>query len=220
MSLKKGLTWIFPTVFSLMSGVANAASVTFDFSGEVTYGGSLSTIGSPVTGSFSYDTNAAPSISFGNFANYSFSAPFGISAAVNGHTVEASLLSVTVVNNFGGNVEDTFEVDASQLFVDGVSYPNGSFGFVLASEPGHTGVFSSTALPSSLNVAAFDAGPSLNYGFLQRDGGPTGTLLQFSVNSITSNSPVPEPSSFALTALGLLLISGAYYRKTNAPDMC
>lgn len=202
MSLKKYIAAV-SAVYALACGVANAAIVNFQFSGTITYGGTLAATGSPLTGAFSYDTNTVPSFSSGGYASYGFPAPFALSASVSGHTVGTSNLSVSIWDNFGGNVEDMVNVSSGPVSVDGVSYPNGSFGFQLASKPGKTSVLTGTALPSHFDVTAFDAGSTLNYGWLQGDGAPGGQLLQFSVESIT---PVPLPSAMILLASGMLAI--------------
>jgi hypothetical protein len=183
MSLRKQLA-VASVIFSLVSGAASAANVTFQFTGTVTYGGDLAATGSRITGVYSYDTKTLPAFSYAGFANYVIAPPSVIAAEVEGHAIVANNLNVSIWDNYGGNVEDMVEVSGGPVLVDSQAYPGGSFGFRLASMPGNTRVLTSTALPSSLHVRAFDAGPTLNYGWLQSDGGPTGQLLQFSVDSI------------------------------------
>lgn len=211
MSLKKYFVAV-SAMFLLASGVASAAIVNFQFTGTVTYGSTLAAIGSQIGGAFSYDTSTLPSSSTGSYASYGFSAPFGFSASVAGHTVVTNNLSVTIWNNFGGNVEDMVNISGGPVLVDGSSYPNGSFGFQLASKPGNTGVLTSTALPSFFDVAAFDAGSTLNYGWLQSDGAPGGQLLQFSVDSVT---PVPLPPALMLLVSGMLAMGGLLRRNSK-----
>ena len=98
----------------------------------------------------------------------------------------ASNLNVSIWDNYGRNVEDMVEVTSGPVFVDDSYYQNGSVGFRLASKPGNTRVITRTSLPSFLDVRAFDADKSLNYGWLQSDGAEGGQLLQFSINSIVS----------------------------------
>lgn len=196
-------------VFLLASGVASAAVVNFQFSGTVTYGGTLAATGSQIVGMFSYETDTLPSTSFDGYASYGLPAPFTLSASVAGHTVVTNNLRVSIWDNFGGNVEDMVDISGGPVAVDGSSYPNGSFGFRLASKPGNTGVLTGTSLPFSLDVTAFDAGSTLNYGWLQSDGGPSGQLLQFSVGSVTA---VPIPSALILLASGMLAMGGVFRR--------
>jgi hypothetical protein len=196
-----------------LPGMVSAEIINFQLMGTITYGGTLATIGSPITGSFAYDTDALLVVSMGEYAAYEFNAPFGFSGNASGHTIATNRLSVSIWNNFGGNVEDMIEVSGSYpVTVDGISYPNGSFGFRLASRPGNTTVLNNTALPYFFDVSAFDAGPTLNYGWLQRDGAPGGQLLQFSINSIT---PVPVPPAFMLMLSGLMVVAGAFLRSSK-----
>ncbi|WP_372522680.1 hypothetical protein [Sulfuricaulis sp.] len=211
MPLKKYFLVIL-AVFLLDSGVASAAVVNFQFTGTVTDGGTLAATGSQIVGTFSYDTDTLPSMSLDGYASYGFPAPFALSATVAGHTVVTNNLNVSIWDNQGGNVEDMVEVIGGPVSVDGNSYPNGAFGFRLASQPGNTGVLTSTALPSFFDVAAFDAGSTLTYGVLQSDGGPSGGLLGFSVDSITA---VPVPPALLLMVSGMLALGGALRRNSN-----
>lgn len=200
-------------LFILTSGVTKAATINFEFTGTVTYGGSLATIGNLITGEFSYDTSALPFFQFGNtaawnFAEYRFQPPFGISASFNGHTVTANDLNVKVTKNFGGNVEDSVNVIAFTPLVDGNLYPEGAIGFNLGSR--NANVLTDTSLPTFFNLAAFDA-PNPNFGFLQGNGSSNGALLQFSIDSIQS-IPVSEPSSFMLIVAGILSVSRLFRR--------
>jgi hypothetical protein len=67
---------------------------------------------------------------------------------------------------------------------------------------GNTSALTSTALPSSFNVAAFDA---WRYGWVNSNGTDSGYLLQFSVNSISS---VPVPAAAWLLGSGLIGLAG------------
>lgn len=210
MPLKKYFLVIL-AVFLFDSGVASAAVVDFQFTGTVTYGGSLSATGSQITGTFSYDTDTLPSSTAAGYASYWLTVPFGLSASVNGHTVVADNMNISIWDNFGGNAEDIVNISGYPATVDGTTYPNGSFGFQLASAPGNTGVLASTALPTSFNVATFDAVSNLNYGWLQSDGAPGGMLLQFSIDSVV----VPIPPAFVMMASGMLAIGGMFWRSSK-----
>lgn len=188
MSTKKFIV-VFIAVISLFSVAANAEIVTFKFSGSVTYtNGTLATAvtGSPITGIVSYDTSVSGADLLTGYSSYSIPSPFVISASVGQHTIMAKNLNVSIWDNYGGNVEDMVWMLGGSVFVDGNSYPDGAFGFVVASGPGNTKALTSTALPSCLDVTAFDAGSTLSYGVLQSDGGSNGQILQFSIDSIIS----------------------------------
>ena len=183
MSAKKYL-WIVSAAVLLFSGAASADIITYQFTGTVSYGGTLASTGNTITGSFSYHTKSKPVISNPGYASYRFIQPFGMSASVNGHSLSTTNLGVDVVNNFGGNVEDMVDIFGGPIQVDSDSFPDGYFGLHLASKAGNTKVLKNTKLPTSYNVNEFDAGSEQNYGTLQIDGSPNGTLLQFSIDSI------------------------------------
>jgi hypothetical protein len=110
---------------------------------------------------------------------------------VAGHTITTERLLVTVVNNFKGNIEDSLNVMGEPMVLDGTTFPEGVFGFVLSSAPLHRDVLKGTKLPHKVDVPAFDAHESLSYGVLQINGGQQGTLLQFRVDSVTAVKEVP-----------------------------
>lgn len=136
MSSIKQLLPVFTTMFALTVAAADATATTINFTGTVTFGGTLATVGSNVTGSFSYDSDTPPWFTLPHEGFYSISAPSALVVNFSGHTVVADSLSIFVVNNFGGNIEDSFEVDGNAPTIDGILYPNGTFTFVLASAPG------------------------------------------------------------------------------------
>ena len=180
---------------ALFSGVANADIITFKFTGTVTYGGVLATVGDKITGLVSYDTNTLPLNDFTGYAYYKLPAPFVISASVGDHQIIANTPSVTVADNYGGNIEDSVTVSSGPVVVDNTTlYSNGSFGFHIASNAGSTEALTNTNLPVFFDLTAFDAGPSQNYGYLQMDGSSDGQLLGFSIDSIVSPQQLPQAS--------------------------
>jgi hypothetical protein len=184
MSVRKRYLMV-AAVFALASMAASAETIAFRYSGVVTYGGPMAVpAGTPITGTFSYDNETVPALAFTGYANYQIPVKFQMTGSFGSQKVVSNNMGVTVRNNAQSNVEDSVEVMGSAPVLDGTTLPNGVFGFILASGPGSTNVLKNTKLPKSYNVSKFDAGPSLNYGVLQSDGGQLGTLLQFSVDSI------------------------------------
>lgn len=184
MSLKK-IFGAAATAFALVTGAASAETISFQFQGKVTYGSPMAIlIGTPVTGTFSYDTSTLPSGTDKGYASYQIPSPHLLSAVIGGHNISAQNLQVSIWNHYKGNVEDMVNISGGPAILDGTSFTNGSFGFVLSSGPRSNNAINSTDLPKSFDIRKFNADPSLTYGYLQSDGGPTGQLLQFSVDSI------------------------------------
>jgi len=182
--------------FAFLAAAAHAETITFRFTGTVTYGSYLAPAGAQVTGAFTYDTKSSPIIDpkytrSGTVGYRAYRSESPMTAQVNGHTISSQFLSVEVFNNQGGNVEDMVWITGPYMTLDGTYFPNGSLGLTLASAPGNKAALANTNLPSSYDVSQFDAGPTLTYGYLQMDGSQTGTLLNFTVDSIVVTSVQP-----------------------------
>lgn len=175
-----------------VAGVATGATLTFQFTGTVTYGAGMSVpVGTPITGAYSYDTKTDPVDHTKGYSYYQIPLPHIISATVAGHTITTERLTVRVVNNSKGNAADLLDVTGWPMVLDGTTFPDGVLGFVLSSAPRHRKALHGTKLPHSVDVPAFDADASLSYGVLQINGGQDGTLLQFRVDSITATKTAP-----------------------------
>lgn len=182
-------------IIATLSAVATNASaetLTFRFSGVVTYGGAMGVpVGTAVVGAYSYDTETSPAIDYNGFADYQIPAPASMTLSFSGHTVTSGALGVSVWNHFKGNVEDMINVTGGGVMLDDTAFPGGAVGFQLASSPRNNRALKGKKLPSSLEVGLFNAGPTLNYGFLQTDGGPQGMQLQFTVDSVVATAGTP-----------------------------
>lgn len=171
----------------LLSAPAQAEVVTFEFRGKVTYSTYLAPVGTPVTGTFSYDTEAVPrqpgkpQPQVPGSMHYGLPMGFEFRAQVGGHTIVSQTVSVRVGNDFGGNVEDSIDVDGEVPVIDGTTYALGALHIALASGPGKTKVLTDTSLPLDINVHRFDAWA---VGQFTIDRSATGTQLQFDVNAI------------------------------------
>jgi len=178
-----------PTLLALLFGasVAHAEVRTFKISGTVVQSTPTAPAGSKVIGTFSYDTSAQPSYTIGDssgrgYGNSNYSLPAKFELKVNAHTISSDFFYVDVVNNFGGNVEDSVSAYGTPMTMDGTHFGQGSFGFYLATGPGKKHVLRSTELPDRLPVKRYDA--TLSYGWVNADGSGNGTLLSFSIDRI------------------------------------
>ena len=183
--IKKNYLAVAAASVLLFSSAAHAAIITFEFSGTVSAmgGTALAAVGTPIKGTFTYDDQTkAVYVNKNLYASYELAETSFISATVDGHSITSERLMVSVVNNFGGNVQDMVDIDGDVLHVDEASYPAGGIGMRLASRWDNKKAIKEISLPSSFNVDTFD--PQQSYGWVQRDGSQDGTLLQFSIDSI------------------------------------
>jgi hypothetical protein len=181
--------------FAFLAATAHAEIITFRFTGTVTYSTYLAPVGTQITGVFTYDTKSSPTIDpksqhAGVVGYRAYRSDIPVTAQVNGHTISSQFLTVDVFNNLGGNAEDMVWINGPYVTVDGTYFANGSLGLALASAYGHKTALPNANLPTSYDVSQFDA-PGLTYGYLQMDGSQTGTLLQFTVDSIDVTSVQP-----------------------------
>ncbi|WFP49121.1 hypothetical protein PL263_13555 [Methylomonas sp. EFPC3] len=177
---------VLASVLIFASGFAQAELVTLKFTGKVIYGGGLAASGDTVTGILSYESQPQD-LSAPNYASYSIPAPFVVSASFGDHIVISKGINITLYDNQGGNVEDMVTISGNSILVDNELYSEGSIGINLSSKSGSTEALVDTNLPLSFDLSKFDGGPTLTYGWLQKDGGPNGQLVQFSVDSIESS---------------------------------
>jgi hypothetical protein len=171
-----------------MSTQVHAEERVFVARGHVTTATPTAPAGAELNLCFSYDDDA-PAI-----YTYSDGKPRGYSYAsytlarqttltVNGHRFTAANLHVDVADNYGGNVEDSINLYAYPMVMDGTTFGKGGFGFVLGSAPGKTNVLKGISLPSRIEVKRFDS-PGFQYAFAQTDGSPNGDLLGAVVDSV------------------------------------
>lgn len=160
----------------------------FRFVGTVDQGSPMAPAGSTVTGTFAYDPTAKPDMLIGKPAGHvygqaNYIVPSAMTARVNGHTLTSTVTVVDVVNNFGGNIEDSVSVySQSPMVLDGTPFPEGSFGFYLGSGWSQTKVLGSTALPRRFSLQQFDGA---NYGWALAHGRSDGSLLSFVITQVT-----------------------------------
>jgi hypothetical protein len=174
------------TIACLASAAANAEVLNFKFVGTVTQSLPMAPAGAKVTGSFSYDTSTKPALIVGSSSgnksgSAAYQVPRSFTLKVNGHTIKSTGSQVDVVNNYGGNIEDSVSVYGLPMTLDGTLFSEGTFGIYLASGPNKTHVLRDTHLPERFVVKQFDG---MNYGWVQANGASDGTLLAFVIASV------------------------------------
>lgn len=181
----KNLSALVSLSLLLLAGTASAQTITFQFSGLVTYGSPLGVPpGTAVVGTFTYDVDTPTGGQTKNYAYYQIQSPSAMTIKFGGHTVIADTLGIALMNNTKSNVGDLVDVNGASPVLDGTTLSSGDAGFRIASAANQNTALKSTKLPRKFKIDKFNAGPSMNYGYLQMDGGPTGMLLEFSMDSI------------------------------------
>lgn len=197
----------FPIVFvmagtiSFLTMPALAEIVHNDFIGRVTYsncGLPGITVGTPVTGTISYDSTIPPSFNTGSVAGYVGSdSRVEYSITLGGVTVQNSAgnYSLQVLNNSSGS-------DGFNGFFSSVS--GGSFqtiGFNFSDSTGN--VFSSTALPDSLDLSDFTFSTgSLSCGFFTID-----EFVPLPISVAIDIKPGSDPNCFNINGHGVIPVA-------------
>jgi hypothetical protein len=142
---------------SFVAKPALAEVVTHNFMGAITFVsgtpfGLSPSIGQQVQGSFTYDTSLPPAFDTGSIAGYIQPPPSGMSVVISGVTLQSQTNNSFQVqnNNFGSDGINGF---FKSISVGGVP-TSGTMNFNLSDSTATA--FSSTALPSSLNIASFN----------------------------------------------------------------
>ena len=191
----------FAVLLSVLFPVAShAADRVFEFTGKVTYGGTLAPEGAKVTGSFSYDPATRPWFKQGSDAHYQIPAPHYMEVRVAGRQALGTNLVAYVSNDFGGNVEDVVNIgNSGGMTLDGVYLQEGTLTVVFASGPGSTDVLHNRRLPRKYDVRRFDA-PGGSGGMILRDGQQDGVLLTFSIEHVRPRRICGTPDDGTETA--------------------
>jgi hypothetical protein len=200
---------------------ANAEPISYAFSGTLIqpYDGATT-----YSGNFTYDTDL-PLTNSGNtsqFSDYS-----GVPANPTEPPVSMNISIGNTSWSFSGGVEimynqveDAFTVYGPPISVSGQQV----FGSLVLPyyHPGQPGLFSPGAIPSSLNLAEFNASPGINFFGINANNQQT-DLAWGPINSLTplagvgGESPVPEPSSvfvFLIISAGLAVrLRASSYRQ-------
>jgi hypothetical protein len=186
------------------AGRADATTLTFDFTGTVLSNdfnpfGITDLSGTPVTGNFSYDTGTADSDADPTRGTYLQQNVMFTFTFASGATVTNDGEFIVVAFNDVQGVGDAFQVGREQpALVNGVQEASASAALLLADLT--ETVFSSDALPATLNLADF----AFRRGSLV-DVDREGVSIAFGIDTLTAAAvPVPEPGTIALLAGGLL----------------
>ena len=212
----------------MMAASAQAAAVTYSFGGTIDDVNSSPSfaIGDTFTGSFTYETTTADSNPDPGSGDYR--AGLSISVLINGNSFSSSTagsdcpacggIEVLERNPTRGFVDviyvQTQNVGGGALSpvvgpnVDGFAPNLIELGFI-----GPSTLYANDALPSSLDLSSFTEA-RINIGFRgenfsQRANGPITYL------TLASTAPVPEASTSAMLALGLVALAFVRRRKSH-----
>lgn len=205
----------------LAFGVAHAAPVSFQFTGVVDKAGDFGVaLGAEVSGVITYDTATQPDFESGpigpglnlQLVSYNLTGIGSFDVNLAGKQLTTSTMGATIRDNLGGNHEEQIDFSGSGVKLDGLAYSGAYAVLTLATRPGVSDVLDRN-LPSSINLADFDAPYFAHYGAVFKGDGLDSSTLTFNVTSITA---VPEPASVVSMSLGLVGVLGLSLRRRRA----
>lgn len=205
----------------LAFGVAQAAPVSFQFTGVVDKAGDFGVeLGAQVSGVISYDTSIPPDFASGpigpganmQLVSYNLTGIGSFDVNLAGKQLTHSTMGATIRDSLGGNQGEQLEFSVDGVKLDGQAYKGAYAVLVLATRPGVSDVLNSH-LPANLNLADFDAPYFAHYGAVFKGDGLDSSTLTFNVTSITA---VPEPASVVTMGLGLVGVAGVCLSRRRA----
>lgn len=197
------------------ASAAQAAPVTFQFTGVLDSSDVSSyAAGTTVSGQFTYDTDTAPAMdaqSLGDgfsLITYLSIAPDSMLLNIGEDAYTFTNLNVAIVDSTGGaEGGEALSLLGDGASVNGVAGSMAGLSLAFVSMGTNPDVLT-LALPSSLNLADFDAPVISPVGTLFTDMSNNGPTASFTVTSLTQATPVPEPGSAWTMLLGLGLVGG------------
>jgi hypothetical protein len=147
---------------------AQAALVKFVLTGVVTFSGtfpdgSVVPLGTPVTGSYTYDSITLPEVmdrreDGSGFAQYAIPKPYHFRLRAGGHRVRAEGFRVHLFNDLNQPFGDEYDVRSTAgAWLDGAWHPGARFDLSFVSEAGHLDALGTLKLPRRVDLPAFDA---------------------------------------------------------------
>lgn len=193
------------------AGFANAAPITIQFSGEVTFVGyqyNAIHIGDIFTGTYTYDTEATNTSTNTNIGKYGYNSPYGISITLGEYEFKTDITQMSGLFgiNIGNDVISNGTTDYYYVHSDKNAYTNGLWigGISWELRDNTYNALSSIDLPVTAPVLT-----AWNYNNLFIYGGNSGTgYVNFGINGKVTQI-IPEP------LISVLLITGMFFLRSK-----
>lgn len=200
-----------------MTGISQAAIITLDWSAIITETGGNSgiTVGDKITGSLSFDSDSPVIIDSGSVVRYATN--HTVSYVMGARSGSITNMTMAISNNSSGadRIQSFEQFSQTPVYTGDTIDGKSPFVIYVTFEDTSQSVFSSTALPTSLNAADWTFGTgygAILFGF----GGRTDTI-RFNNTSFTAEvSAVPVPAGLPLLVTGLGAVAWMRRRKNAA----
>ena len=207
--MKPKFAWVSLVLSLAFAANASAELVSYQFTGVVDKSGAYgAALGTAVSGLITYDTATQADVvgpigTKAQLLHYVVPAPGQFQITIGGDTISSTDMGIVVRDGFSGStVTDQFVSSGYGLRLNGT--PMASENYMDITLAASSTSVLGAGLPSTLNLADFDAPVFAHYGALFTGSGPD-RALTFTIDTLTA---VPEPSSMLTGGLGLAMLGG------------
>lgn len=206
------------------ASAAQAAPVSFDFTGTLDDSAIAGyDVGSTISGRLTYDTDTLPAMEameIGEgfqFITYAVFEPGALLLNIGGDALSFSTLNIAIVDGNGtGEGAEAFSILAEGMTINGQD-GEGAVSLTLATLGTNQDLLTS-ALPATLNLADFDAPIISPVGSFMTNLSSDALSANFTINSLTPATPVPEPGTVVTMLMGLGLMGGLLMTRRRAGE--
>jgi hypothetical protein len=206
------------------ASAAQAASVSFDFTGTLDDSAIAGyDVGSTISGRLTYDTDTLPAMEAQEIGEgfqiitYGMFEPGSLLLNIGGDALSFSVLNIAIVDGNGtGEGAEAISILAEGMTINGQE-GDGAVSMTFATLGTNQDLLT-LALPSTMNLADFDAPIISPVGSFLTNLSSDALSANFTLNSLSTATAVPEAGSALTMLMGLGLMGGLLMKRRRAGE--